>query len=64
MTAAAWLAGASLITGIFGSNRAANAAREQARLSNEASQRRLGYDLELWEMDAHRLVANHEFAVE
>ena len=61
---AAWLAGASLITGIFGSRSASNAAREQARLANEASQRRLWYDTELWEMDAHRLVANHQFGID
>lgn len=54
----------SFVGSIFGGNKAANAAREQARLANEAAERRLWYNTELWEMDAHRLVANRQQTVD
>ncbi len=58
----------SLIVGtglsLIGGSKAANAAREQARLSNEAAQRQLGYDLEKWELDKQRIVAERDYAVQ
>jgi len=49
---------------LFAGNKSANAAREQARLSNEAAQRQLGYDLERWDMDKAKIIADRDHAVE
>ena len=45
-------------------NKAANAARQQANLSNEAVQRQLAYDLDRWDMDKYKIQADRDHAVE
>ena len=61
-----WIIGAAISTvgSFIGGSKAAGAARDQARLNNEASQRALGYDLERWEMDKQKILADRDFAVE
>ena len=49
---------------IFSGSKSSSAARRQAELSNEAAQRQLGYDLERWEMDKQKILADRDFAVE
>ena len=50
--------------GLIGGSKSAGAAREQARLSNEASQRQLAYDLERWDMDKYKIQADRDHAVQ
>ena len=66
MQVAGWIIGAAISTvgSFIGGSKAAGAARDQARLNNEASQRALGYDLERWEMDKHKIQADRDHAVE
>tara|TARA_R100001082_G_scaffold74805_1_gene43240 strand:+ start:1056 stop:1934 length:879 start_codon:yes stop_codon:yes gene_type:complete len=45
----------SVLGSIFGGNKAANAAREQARLQNEMMERQFAYDTEAWEMGKDKL---------
>tara|TARA_R100001082_G_C4365302_1_gene161598 strand:+ start:504 stop:1403 length:900 start_codon:yes stop_codon:yes gene_type:complete len=49
---------------LFGGSRQAAAAREQAELQNEASRRKWGYDVDLWEMEKQRLLSNRQQAVD
>ena len=56
-------AGISVLGSMFGGSKAANAAREQARLQNEAAQRRLIYDEEMWDMKRSQLYADRNHTV-
>ena len=50
--------GISILGSMFGGSKAANAAREQSRLANEAAQRRLIYDEEMWDMKRSQLYSD------
>ena len=50
--------------GIWGGNKAANAAAEQAEAQNRATQARYQYDLNMWDMKKQQLQANRQEAVD
>ena len=50
--------------GIWGGNKAANAAAEQAEAQNRATQARYQYDLNMWDMKKSQLQANRQEAVD
>ena len=56
--------GASVGGQIHGGQQAASAARQQAELSNDATERRYVYDMEKWELDKETIIANRDFAIE
>jgi len=56
--------GASVGGQIYGGQKASSAAREQAELNNEATERRYEYDIEKWELDKQAIVANRNFAIQ
>ena len=47
-----------------GASQQASAAREQARLSNEATDRQWAYDMDIWDLEKQRLDKNREYAYE
>jgi len=47
-----------------GAQKQASAAREQARLSNEATDRQWAYDMDIWDLEKQRLDKNREYAYE
>ena len=49
---------------LIGGSKAAGAAREQANLQNEATQRQLEYDTEAWEMKKDQLLAQRDYLVQ
>ena len=58
------LAGGSIGTSIYGYGQASKAAREQARLSNEAMERAWAYNTDLWLMQGEKLERDHAFKTE
>tara|TARA_R100001594_G_scaffold39777_1_gene71602 strand:+ start:1561 stop:2544 length:984 start_codon:yes stop_codon:yes gene_type:complete len=56
--------GGSLGAQVHATGQAAEAAREQARLSNEATDRQWAYDMDLWDMTKERIIADRTFATE
>ena len=61
------VAGGMLGTGAAqaaGASKQAEAAREQARLSNEATDRAWAYDMDVWDLERQRLDKNREYAYE
>ena len=54
----------SVVGSIVGGSRSASAARQAAGDKNEASQRQLEYDTELWNMKKDRLIADRNFAIQ
>ena len=58
-----WAAAAG-IAGIWGAKKSASAAREQARLQNEAMERQHGYDLDMYAMTQEKILADRTHAVE
>ena len=50
--------------GIWGGNKAANAAADQAEAQNRATQARYQYDLNMWDMKKSQLQANRQEAVD
>ena len=56
--------GASMGGQVYGAGKSADAARQQAELNNEASQRRYEYDIEKWELDKQAITANRDFAIQ
>ena len=56
--------GASVGGQLYGGQKASQAARDQANMSNEAAMRRLGYDTEKWELDKEMIKANRLHAME
>jgi len=54
----------STVGSIIGGNKAAGAAKEQANLQNEATQRQLEYDTEAWEMKKDQLLAQRDYLVQ
>ena len=57
-------AAVSTVGSIIGGNKAASAAKEQANLQNEATQRQLEYDTEAWEMKKDQLLAQRDYLVQ
>ncbi len=57
-------AGVSIGTTIWGANKQEKAAKEQANLQNEATERQHQYDLELWDMTKERILDDRQYAVE
>ena len=49
---------------LIGGSKAAGAAREQANLQNEATQRQLEYDTEAWEMKKDQLLSQRDYLVQ
>ena len=63
----AWVApviGGALSLGgsLIGGNRAASAARDQAEMQNQATQRQYEYNLQAWEMDKDKIRADRQYA--
>jgi hypothetical protein len=56
--------GASIGGMIHAGGQQAEAAREAARLSNEATDRQWAYDMDLWDMTKERIIDDRQFAVE
>jgi len=56
--------GISLVGGIIGGNKAANAAAAQAERQNEATIRQYGYDVKKWELDKEMIKQNRNHAME
>ena len=56
--------GVSVVGGIIGGNRAANAAAAQAERQNEATIRQYGYDTKKWELDKEMIKQNRNHAME
>ena len=56
-------AGVSIIGSIFGGNKAASAARQEAEMRNQASARQLTWDTEKWNMDKLKIQADREAAI-
>ena len=54
----------STVGSIIGGSKAAGAAREQANLKNDATQRQLEYDTEAWEMKKDQLLAQRDYLVQ
>ena len=54
----------STVGSIIGGNKAAGAARDQANLQNEATQRQLEYDTEAWEMKKDQLLSQRDYLVQ
>ena len=48
---------------LIGGSQSAKAARRQAEMHNEAMHRKLGYDLDLWDMEAQKLTADRDWAI-
>ena len=57
-------AAVSTVGSIIGGNKAASAAREQANMQNDATQRQLEYDTEAWEMKKDQLLAQRDYLVQ
>ena len=55
---------ASIATNLIGGSKAASAARQQAEKQNEATDRQLEYDTEMWEMKKNQLADQRDFAVQ
>ncbi len=53
----------SVVGGIISGNKASKAAKKQAQAQNEATERQLAYDTELWEMNIDKIHADRDFAV-
>ena len=49
---------------LIGGSKAASAAREQANLQNDATQRQLEYDTEAWEMKKDQLLSQRDYLVQ
>ena len=49
---------------LIGGSKAAGAAREQANLQNEATERQLEYDTEAWEMKKDQLLSQRDYLVQ
>ena len=58
------LAGAGIGATIHGTGKAAEASREAARKSNEATERAWAYNTELWEMEKQKLDRDHAYRTE
>ena len=54
----------SVAGSLFGGSKAANAARRQAELQNQAMQRQYEYDTQAWGMAKEKLTADRQFAVD
>jgi len=63
MAAWAWAAAAG-IASLWGSSKSASAARDQARLQNEAMERQHVYDLDMYAMTQEKILADRTHAVE
>tara|TARA_A100000172_G_scaffold7675_1_gene4257 strand:- start:3732 stop:4604 length:873 start_codon:yes stop_codon:yes gene_type:complete len=55
---------ASIATNLIGGSKAASAARQQADMQNQATDRQLEYDTEMWEMKKNQLADQRDFAVQ
>ena len=55
--------GVSILGSIFGGNKAASAARQQAELQNQATERRYEYDTQMWDMKREQLINERDHAV-
>jgi len=63
MAAWAWAAAAG-IASVWGASKSASAARQQARLQNEAMERQHSYDLDMYAMTQEKILADRTHAVE
>ena len=55
------LVGGSVGMTIHGAGKSAEAARQQAQLSNDATQRRFWYDTENWHLNKAKIIDDHEY---
>ena len=62
---AAWLAPViGGVIGLYGANKSSNAAKEAARLQNQATEAQYQYDKQAWEMQKQAAMADRDFAVQ
>ena len=54
--------GASVGGQVYGGQKQASAARTQAELQNQAVQRQYGYDMQLWDLNKQKIVADRDHA--
>ena len=61
---AGWVIGAVVgaVGAVVGGSKSANAARKQANLNNEATDRQYEYDVDLWEMSQEKILADRDHA--
>ena len=57
------MAGVSLVSGYLGAKKSAKAAKKQANLQNEATERQFEYDNKMYDMTVDQMKAKHAFAV-
>tara|TARA_R100001463_G_scaffold26275_4_gene61668 strand:+ start:173 stop:1054 length:882 start_codon:yes stop_codon:yes gene_type:complete len=57
------MGGISLVSGLIGGSKSAKAAKKQANLQNEATERQFEYDNKLYDMTAEQIKAKHAFAI-
>ena len=65
--AAGWIAASTAVNvglSLFGANKSANAARQQAEAQNRAMERQYEYDTQRWQMGKEKLKADRQFAVD
>ena len=55
-------AGISSVGSLIGGSKAASAAREQAELQNQAAFRQYGYDMQLWDLNKQKILADRNHA--
>ena len=55
--------GAGIGAQVYGGQKQAEAAREQAELGNQATQRRYGYDMQLWDLNKQKIRADRNHAL-
>ena len=58
-----WQAAVSVGMGLWGAKKSASAAKKQANLQNEATERQFEYDNKLYDMTVDQMKAKHAFAV-
>ena len=60
-----WIgAGISFVGGLIGGKKSSDSAKQQAEAQNEATEKQHQYDLAMWDMQADKIVADRDFAVE
>ena len=58
------MAAAGIGLSLYGGKKSADAAKDQARLQNEATERQYEYDVDLWNMTKERIEDDRQYAVE
>ena len=57
-------AGVQVVGSLIGGSKAASAAKKQAKMQNEAAGRQLHYDMQKWNMDKQKIIADRQYAID